>query len=81
MRRHVFILLLASLTIVSCKDSKGAEAVPTTGSGSSGSADLNALPKKKVRDPNLPNGEKSLNRWFDTSAFTLPDAFTFGNAG
>jgi hypothetical protein len=34
-----------------------------------------------VRDPNLPNGEKNLNRWFDTSAFTLPDAFTFGNAG
>jgi hypothetical protein len=34
-----------------------------------------------VRDPNLPNGEKNLNRWFDTSAFTLPDAFTFGDAG
>jgi len=53
MRRHVSILLLASLTIVSCKDSKGAEPAPSTGSGS-GAVDLNALPKKKVRDPNAP---------------------------
>lgn len=34
-----------------------------------------------LRDPNLPNDEKSLDRWFDTSAFALPDAFTFGSAG
>jgi hypothetical protein len=34
-----------------------------------------------LRDANLPNSEKTLDRWFDTSAFTLPDAFTFGNAG
>ncbi|MGH9719293.1 MAG: carboxypeptidase regulatory-like domain-containing protein [Bryobacteraceae bacterium] len=34
-----------------------------------------------LRDPNLPNSEKTLDRWFDTSAFALPDAFTFGNAG
>lgn len=33
------------------------------------------------RNPNLPNDQKSIDRWFDTSAFTLPDAFTFGNAG
>src|SRR5207244_2078181 len=34
-----------------------------------------------IRDPNLPNDQKTLDRWFDTSAFTAPDAFTFGNAG
>jgi hypothetical protein len=34
-----------------------------------------------LRNPNLPNSQKSLTRWFDTSAFALPDAFTFGNAG
>jgi len=34
-----------------------------------------------VRDPNLSGSERSLARWFDTSAFVLPDAFTFGNAG
>ena len=34
-----------------------------------------------VRDPNLPHSEKTLTRWFDTSAFELPAPFTFGNAG
>jgi len=34
-----------------------------------------------LRDPNLPDSEKTLDRWFDTSAFVLPDAFTFGSAG
>ena len=32
-------------------------------------------------NPNLPNSEKSLLRWFDTAAFELPAPFTFGNAG
>jgi len=34
-----------------------------------------------LRDPNLPNSEKTLARWFDTSAFVQPAPFTFGNAG
>ena len=34
-----------------------------------------------LRDPNLPNEEKSLGRWFDTSAFVQPQQFTFGNQG
>jgi hypothetical protein len=34
-----------------------------------------------LRDPNLPNGEKTLGRWFDTSAFAQPAQFTFGNQG
>jgi hypothetical protein len=34
-----------------------------------------------LRNPNLPNSEKSLDRWFDTSAFEAPEPFTFGNAG
>ena len=33
------------------------------------------------RDPNLPNSQKSLTRWFDTAAFEAPADFTFGNAG
>lgn len=33
-----------------------------------------------LRDPNLSSG-RTPERWFDTSAFSLPDAFTFGNAG
>jgi hypothetical protein len=34
-----------------------------------------------LRNPNLPNGEKSLSRWFDTGAFVQPAQFTFGNQG
>jgi len=34
-----------------------------------------------LRNPNLSNSEKSLDRWFDTAAFEPPAAFTFGNAG
>jgi len=31
-------------------------------------------------DPNLPAGDRTLAQWFDTSAFSAPAAFTFGNA-
>jgi hypothetical protein len=31
-------------------------------------------------DANLPGGQRTPERWFDTSAFSLPAAFTFGSA-
>jgi len=31
-------------------------------------------------DPNLPGDQRTADRWFDTSVFSLPDAYTFGNA-
>jgi hypothetical protein len=31
-------------------------------------------------NPNLPRGERTPDRWFDTSVFSLPAAFTFGDA-
>src|SRR5215510_1071368 len=34
-----------------------------------------------LRDPNLRSSERSLSRWFDTSAFAQPAAFTFGTSG
>jgi hypothetical protein len=34
-----------------------------------------------VRSPNLGNSARTTGRWFDTSAFALPPAFTYGNAG
>lgn len=34
-----------------------------------------------LRNPNLPNNQKSLNRWFDTDAFRQPAQFRFGNQG
>jgi hypothetical protein len=32
-------------------------------------------------NPNLPSGERTLNRWFDTSVFSQPAAARFGNQG
>lgn len=34
-----------------------------------------------LRNPNLSSGQRTVDRWFDTSAFVLPDLYTFGNAG
>ncbi len=34
----------------------------------------------QLRDPNLPSGERTIERWFDTSAFVAPQKGHFGNA-
>jgi hypothetical protein len=34
----------------------------------------------QLRDPNLPPGDRSADRWFDPTAFALPAPFTFGSA-
>jgi hypothetical protein len=34
-----------------------------------------------LRNPNLPGGKGTAERWFDTGAFALPNLYTFGNAG
>jgi len=34
-----------------------------------------------VRNPNLATSERTVGRWFDTTALALPPAFTYGNAG
>ncbi|MEX2262933.1 MAG: TonB-dependent receptor [Bryobacteraceae bacterium] len=34
----------------------------------------------RLRDGNLPRGERTPERWFDPSAFALPAPFTFGNS-
>jgi hypothetical protein len=33
------------------------------------------------RDGNLPRGERTIDRWYDASAFEIPAQFTFGNCG
>ena len=46
-------------------------------------ANIGAGPAQRpnqLRDPNLPGGEQTPERWFDTSAFALQDPFTFGSA-
>ena len=46
-------------------------------------ANIGAGPSQRpdqLKGPNLPAGERTPERWFDTSAFALPVPFTFGNA-
>ena len=46
-------------------------------------ANIGAGPAQRpdqLSDPNLPRGERTPEQWFDTSAFALPEAFTFGSA-
>ena len=46
-------------------------------------ANIGAGPAQRpdqARDPNLSGGERTPERWFDTSAFVLQAPFTFGNA-
>src|SRR5262249_10615643 len=35
----------------------------------------------RIADGNLPNGQRTIDRWYDTSAFVVPSQYTFGNAG
>jgi hypothetical protein len=34
----------------------------------------------RIRDGNLPSGERTIQRWFDTGAFVAPPLYTYGNA-
>jgi hypothetical protein len=46
-------------------------------------ANIGAGPAQRpdqARDADLPSGERTPDRWFDTSAFSLPAPFTFGTA-
>jgi hypothetical protein len=42
---------------------------------------VGALRADVLRDPTLPGGERSLGRWFDTTAFQQPAPARFGNQG
>jgi hypothetical protein len=35
----------------------------------------------RIGNGNLPSGERSIDRWFDTNAFAVPAQYTIGNAG
>jgi Carboxypeptidase regulatory-like domain/TonB dependent receptor len=41
----------------------------------------NPVRPNRLADGNLDRGSRTIDRWFDVSAFALPAAFTFGNAG
>jgi outer membrane receptor protein involved in Fe transport len=52
---------------------------PTTSGGitNAGGADR----PNRLRDGSLPAGQRSIDRWFDVSAFQVQPAFTYGNSG
>ena len=35
----------------------------------------------RIRDGELPSDERTIDRWFDTTAFVVPDQYTYGNSG
>jgi hypothetical protein len=53
----------------------------TTQTNTTNSFSAGGLRANVVRDPDLPSGERTIQRWFDTEAFVPPPAYTFGNAG
>ncbi len=59
----------------------GAPFTVTTQVNSTNSFSAGALRADVIRDPNLPAGDRTVSRWFDTGAFLQPSAFRFGNQG
>lgn len=51
-----------------------------SGSDPSNTNSFGGLPDR-VADGNLPRGDRTVDRWFDTSAFVVPPAGRFGNSG
>jgi len=51
---------------------------PTLGTST---ANTGSARPNRIADGNLPSDERSVNRWFDKSAFTTPALYAFGNAG
>jgi hypothetical protein len=59
----------------------GERFTPTLASPVSNSAGGGGDRPNRLADGNLPEGERTIDRWFDTSAFAPAAQFTFGNAG
>lgn len=58
----------------------GAPITVTTTANTTNAFPAGPLRPNLVADPALPAGERTLSRWFNTSAFENPAPFTFGNS-
>ncbi len=58
----------------------GAPFTAVTAANTSNAFTAGSLRPNVLRDPNLSPGERTLARWFDTTAFAAPAPFTFGNS-
>jgi Carboxypeptidase regulatory-like domain/TonB dependent receptor len=54
---------------------------PQIGFDPSNTGDQGLVRPNRIGSGTLPGGQRSPNLWFDVNAFTIPDNFTFGNAG
>mgnify|MGYP005810121893 CR=1 FL=1 len=54
---------------------------PILGTNISNSAGGGSQRPNRQSDGNLPSGQRTIDHWFDTSAFAAPAAYTFGNSG
>ncbi|MCW5966688.1 MAG: TonB-dependent receptor [Bryobacterales bacterium] len=61
--------------------SSGERFTATLAAGVSNSAGGSGDRPNRLRDGNLPTGERTIDRWFDTTAFAAQPQFTFGNSG
>jgi hypothetical protein len=59
----------------------GAPFTPLLGTSVSNSAGGGTQRPNRVASGNLPDGQQSIDHWFDTTAFPAPPQFTFGNSG
>ena len=59
----------------------GERFTPTLAAAVSNSAGGGGDRPNRLADGNLPEGERTIDRWFDTTAFVAGPQFTFGNAG
>ncbi|MFB3828639.1 MAG: carboxypeptidase regulatory-like domain-containing protein [Bryobacteraceae bacterium] len=57
----------------------GAPLTATTQTNTTNAFSAGALRADVLRSPNLPRGERTISRWFDTSAFQQPAPYRFGN--
>jgi hypothetical protein len=55
--------------------------ISNTGTSNPTGGTANQNHPDRLRDGNLPSGERSITRWFDVSAFAIPQLYTYGNAG
>lgn len=66
----------AILTVTS-----GSPFTPTLSQDIAGIGNLGNQRPDLIGDPSLDSDERNINRWFNTGAFVIPAAGTFGNAG
>lgn len=55
--------------------------ISNTGTSNPTGGTANQNHPNRIADGNLPAGQQSISRWFDTSAFAIPANYTYGNGG